>query len=177
MLSEKCGVGSPSRFPDREPRVVITNSLMVVTMGIAFYFIPLLLSISTLLFVWRWRATSVRYGDDDGHDVPKDAIKDPLIVAGILGASGIAMVAFLTGRFSLADYLSVPVDTLGVLGDAVIVWEDPLSSHSIALRGGVFIALASTIVVCVTLISYYRGRLHYRDKLAKSPPRKEDGRG
>ena len=116
---------------------------------------------------------------DRGEDrsVPKDAIKDPLIVAGILGVSGIAMVAFLAGRFSLGDYLSVPVDTLRVLGDALFVWEDPLSSHSIALRGGVLIALTSTIVVCVTLISYYRGRLHQSDRLAKSPGRQEDGRG
>lgn len=143
-------------------------------MGIAFYLIPLLLGVSTLLFVWRWRTTSVADPDEDGRAVPTDAIKDPLIVAGILGASGIAMVAFLAGRFSLDDYLSVPVDTLSVLGDALFVWEDPLSSHSIALRGGVLIALTSTIVVCVTLISYYRGRLHQDDKLAKRPTRQED---
>ena len=139
-----------------------TNSLLVITMGIAFYLIPLLILGATAVFVWRWRVTHTSPSDGISP-LPKGAIKDPLIVSIVLLVSGVLMVAFLTGRFSFADYLSVPADAMGVLAEALTDWSDPLSADSIALRGGVLVALASTVIVGVTLVSYYMGKLRRRD--------------
>ena len=135
-----------------------TNSLMVITMGISFYLIPLLLIVATAVFIWRWRATRSS-AEPRLPPVPREAIRDPLIVAIVLLVSGVLMVAFLTGRLSLDDYLSVPGDALGVLSETVTDWTDPLSADAIALRGGVLVAVASTVIVAVTLLSYYRERL------------------
>lgn len=139
-----------------------TNSLMVITMGIAFYLIPLLILVATAVFGWRWRATPA-FSPANDKPVPKDAVRDPLIVSVVLLVSGVLMVAFLTGRFNFADYMSVPVDAFEVLTDAVTDWSNPWSADSIALRGGVLVALASTVIVAVTLVSYYKGRLRRRD--------------
>ena len=140
---------------------MITNSLMVVTMAIAFYVIPLILLVATALFIWRWRTRAKlrpRAGERGTAGVG-DVPKDPVIVAAVLAVSGFAMVAFLTGSLGLGHYVRVPADAARVLGRAVTRWEDPLSSDSIALRGGVLIGLASTIVVVVSLRSYFRNRL------------------
>jgi hypothetical protein len=131
------------------------NSLMVVTMGIAFYFIPLVLLFATLVFVMRWRSRPAA----ETAPIPREAIKDPLIVAGVLVCSGIAMVAFLTGQFRFGDYLSVPADSFGVLGDALTDWDDPLAAESIALKGGVLIAVACSVVVIFSVLSHFRRRL------------------
>ena len=138
------------------------NSLMVITMGIAFYLIPLLILIATAVFSWRWRVTRLSAAHTKSP-VPKAAIKDPLIVSIVLLVSGGVMVAFLTGTFNFADYFSVPADAVDVLTEAITDWDDPLSADSIALRGGVLVALASTVIVGVTLVSYYRGRLRRKD--------------
>lgn len=133
------------------------NALMVITMGMAFYFIPMVLLVATLAFTWQWRARSSSGTRDP---FPREAIKDPLLVSGVLLASGVAMVAFLTGRLSAGDYFSVPVEALSVLGEAITDWEDALSAEAIALRGGVLIALSCTIVVLFSVLSHFRRRLN-----------------
>ena len=137
------------------------NALMAITMGMAFYFIPLVLLAATLVFIWRWRSRSFSHA---GGTFPREAIKDPLLVSIILLASGVTMVAFLTGRLSANDYFSIPVDALRVLGDAITEWEDALSAESIALRGGVLIALACTVVVLFSVLSHFRRRLDALDE-------------
>ena len=133
------------------------NALMAITMGMAFYFIPVVLLVATLVFTWRWRSRS---SSDTGDTFPREAIKDPLLVSSVLLASGVAVVAFLTGRLSADDYFSVPVKALSVLGESITEWEDALSAEAIALRGGVLVALSCTIVVLFSVLSHFRRRLN-----------------
>lgn len=135
---------------------MITNDLMIVTMGISFYVIPLLLLLATSLFMWRVRRLTPR--DDDAI---KSIVRDPIIVTLVLIAAGLVMVSFLTGRLSLSDYVSVPAEAFVILWRAISEWEDPLSSSSIALRGGVLIAVASVVIIAVTITSYFRARLSH----------------
>ncbi len=140
---------------------MITDSLMVVTMAIAFYVIPVILLGGAALFMWRWRALDkARRGPRTRQRIDVVSIlKDPVLVAAALAISGFAMVAFLTGSLSPAHYVRVPADAARVLSHALTRWKDPLSSASIALRGGVLIGLASVIVVVASLRSYFRSRL------------------
>ncbi len=142
---------------------MITNDLLVITMGIAFYLIPLLLGVSILVFLWRIRAVSGARGRPRA-DRLRAALKDPITVVVVLLVGGFVMVAFLSGRFSLADYFSVPLDSFKVLSRTVTEWDDPLSSESIALRGGVLIGIVSAVVVAVTSRSYFRARLDQLDE-------------
>ncbi len=134
---------------------MITNDLMIVTMGISFYLIPLLLLCATAVFMWRV-AMTVGFGD---REKIKGIVRDPIIVTVVLVVGGLMMVWFLTGRFSISEYLSVPREAAAVLWRSLTEWEDPLSSSSIALRGGVLIAIASVAIIAVTITSYFRARL------------------
>ena len=130
---------------------------MAVTMGMAFYFIPLVLLLGTLVFALRWRVRAKE--EKDPEPFPREAVKDPLIVSAVLIASGVGTIAFLTGGLSAEDYFSIPVDALVVLRDAVTDWEEPFAAESIALKGGVLIGLACTIVVVFSVLSHFRRRL------------------
>ena len=134
---------------------MITNALLIVTMGISFYLIPLLLLCATVVFMLRVGKT-IGFGD---RDRIKSIVRDPIIVTIVLIVGGVMMVSFLTGRLSLSDYLSVPGEATGILWRSLTEWEDPLSSSSIALRGGVLIAIVSVTIVAVTITSYFRTRL------------------
>ncbi|MDQ4144304.1 MAG: hypothetical protein M3198_11280 [Actinomycetota bacterium] len=150
---------SDDDYSTQSSELVITNDLLVITMGIAFYLIPLILVLGISLFLWRWRGVSDPGSRGTGGLALRPILKDPIAVTLVLGIGGFVMVAFLTGRFSFADYLSVPADALDVLWQSLTDWRDPLSSESIALRGGVLIAIASAAVVSAALLSYFRGRL------------------
>lgn len=139
---------------------MITNDLMVVTMGIAFYLIPLLLIVATLWFLWRRRSLT-QYRDDDDKKRLWTVIRDPIGVACVLFVGGFVMVSFLTGRLSIDDYVSVPIGAADVMWRSLTEWDEPLSSESIALRGGVLIAIVSVIIVATTLSSYFRSRLRH----------------
>ena len=130
---------------------------MIVTMGIAFYLIPVILLGATTLFLWRARSMHQEAGTRRAQT--RAVSRDPLVVAGVLAASGFVMVSFLTGRLSLADYLAVPADAFDILWASMTQWGDPWSSDSIALRGGVVIGLVSVAIVVATLRSYFSTRL------------------
>ena len=134
---------------------MITNDLMIVTMGISFYLIPLLLLTATIVFMLRARRSPALQEDA----AIKNIVRDPIIVTVVLIVGGFMMVSFLTGRLSLADYLSVPTEAFDVFWRSITQWEEPLSSSSIALRGGVLIAVVSVVVIAVTITSYFRTRL------------------
>jgi hypothetical protein len=130
---------------------------MAVTMGMAFYFIPLVLLSGTIAFALRWRVRARE--DKDPEPFPKEAVKDPLIVSAVLIGSGMGTIAFLTGGLGAEDYFSIPVDALVVLREAATDWTEPFAAESIALKGGVFIGLACTVVVVFSVLSHFRRRL------------------
>ena len=136
---------------------MITSELLIVTMGIAFYLIPLLLLVATL--VWLWKGRHLIRDREGARGFARFVVRDPLLVSLVLFVGGFMMVSFFTGNLSLAEYLSVPRGALDVFVDSVVTWEDPLSSESIALRGGVLIGVASIVIVATTIVSYFRTRM------------------
>lgn len=148
---------------------MITNDLLIVTMGISFYLIPAMLLIATVVFLWRGR--HLIQDREGARGFARFVVRDPLLVSLVLFVGGFMMVSFLTGNLSLGEYLSVPRGALDVLGETLLEWEDPLSSESIALRGGVLIGVLCTVVVATTIVSYFRTRMRNLSAREKSTPR------
>ena len=138
---------------------MVTSALLELTLGVAFYVLPAVTLLFTVIFLFARRRRVRRSPTIAEHEGSWEIVKDPVMVASVLAVSGVVAVAFITGGLAWTEYSEVPASTARIFWDGVTDWSEVGSSEAISLKGGIVIATACMLVYCASLVGYYRRRL------------------